>query len=216
MIADAFAPFEQLFRELEPVVVGSSGDGSHDLSHLVRVWRMARRIALEEGGDLRLVAASVMLHDCVVVEKDSPLRGQASRMAAEKAAEVLAGLGWEAGAVETVAGAILTHSYSAGLVPVTLEGRILQDADRLDAIGMVGVARCFYTAGRMGSRLYDPFDPAGAGRVLDDRSFAIDHFPLKLLRLAGGFETASGARIAQQRHAQLLAFYERFMEELDG
>jgi uncharacterized protein len=215
MAVDTFSPFQQLFQQLSPALDASS-DGSHDLSHLNRVWRTARLIAAEEGGDLRLLAAAVILHDCVTVEKDSPLREQASRLAAEKAEEMLKELQWSSLEIEAVSDAIRTHSYSAGLRPGSLEGRILQDADRLDAIGAVGIARCFYTAGRLGSKLYDALDPQGKERDLDDRRYALDHFPMKLLRLATGFQTQSGSRMAQERHTRLQAFYDVFTGELEG
>jgi uncharacterized protein len=215
MHVDTFAPFQLLFNQLSPYL-GASTDGSHDISHLERVWRTAKLIAAEEGGSLKLLAAAAMLHDCVEVEKSSPLRDQASRLSAEKAGNALQDLGWHTLEIEVVKDAILTHSYSAGLAPKTLEARILQDADRLDAIGMVGIARCFYTAGRMGSKLYEPVDPRGEQRELDDRSFALDHFPMKLLRLATGFQTETGAQMAQERHSQLEAFYERFANELEA
>jgi uncharacterized protein len=91
-------------------VLDASNDGSHDISHLNRVWRTARLIAAEEGGDLRLLAAAVILHDCVAVEKDSPLREQASRLAAEKAEQMLEELQWSSLEVEAVTDAIRTHS----------------------------------------------------------------------------------------------------------
>jgi uncharacterized protein len=97
------------------------------------VWRTARLIAAEEGGDLRLLAAAVILHDGVAVKKDSPLRAQASRLSAEKAKQMLEELLWSSLEVEAVTGAIRTHSYLAGLTPGSPEGHILQDADRLDA-----------------------------------------------------------------------------------
>ena len=215
MAVDTFSPFQQLFLQLS-WVLDASNDGSHDISHLNRVWRTARLIAAEEGGDLRLLAAAVILHDCVAVQKDSPLREQASRLSAAKAEQMLKELQWSSLEVEAVTDAIRTHSYSAGLTPRSLEGRILQDADRLDAIGAVGIARCFYTAGRMGSKLYDALDPQGKERDLDDRRYALDHFPMKLLRLATGFQTRAGSRMAQERHSRLQAFYDVFMGELDG
>ena len=215
MFAEAFAPFQQLFLQLLPWLEGSN-DGSHDLSHLQRVWHNARLIAAEESGDPRLLAAAVFLHDCVVVEKTSPLRAQASRLSAEKASEALKALGWEAQEIQVVADAVLSHSFSAGITPKTMEGKILQDADRLDAVGMVGIARCFYTAGRMGSKLYEPADPVGKERILDDSKYALDHFPKKLLKLSTGFQTHAGARMAQERHSRLQDFYERFITELEA
>ncbi len=213
MAISAFSPFEDLFRQLSPAL-DTSSDGSHDVSHLERVWRTSRLILAEEGGDPKALAAAVMLHDCVAVEKNSPLRGEASRLSAERAESLLAGLGWGASEIEVVSGAIRTHSFSSGLTPGSLEGCILQDSDRLDAIGAVGIARCFYTAGRMGSKLYNAADPFGRERKLDDRSFALDHFPLKLLRLSTGFQTKAGSRMAQERHARLQEFYDLFVAEL--
>ena len=191
-----------------------TGDGSHDISHLVRVWKNAQAIQSAEGGDLELLAASVMLHDCVQVPKDSALRSNASKLAAEKARSVLRGLNWDAARVGVVADAIESHSFSAGLIPVSLEGRILQDADRLDAIGLIGIARCFYTAGRLGSQLYDPLDPRGEARRLDDGRFALDHFPRKLLNLAEGLRTSTGRSLAEDRHRALREFYEGVLAEI--
>lgn len=213
MRSEAFAPFEQLAETLMPDAA-KGDDGSHDLAHIHRVFRNAMRIHTAEGGNGRVLAASVLLHDCVAVEKNSPLRSQASRLAAEKASGILAGLGWTGTDIEAVAHAILTHSFSASLSPRTLEAKILQDADRLDAIGMVGAARCFYIAGRLGSALYDPQDPLAKNRPLDDRAFAIDHFENKLFKLADGFQTATGRQIAQERHQRLRTVLDMFLDEI--
>jgi uncharacterized protein len=109
---------------------------------------------------------------------------------------------------------VAAHSFSAGIEPLTLEAKTLQDADRLDAIGMLGVARCFYVAGRMGSALYDPVDPHALERPLDDRRYALDHFRAKLLKLASGFRTATGARLARLRHDRLQRFLDEFADEI--
>jgi uncharacterized protein len=209
-VSDRFAA---LLAEFGAALPGGD-DGAHDLAHLRRVWANARRIAEAEGGDGEVLAAAVLLHDCVAVEKSSPLRGQASRLAADRAGALLAGRGWPAGRVDAVAHAIAAHSFSAGIAPGTLEARILQDADRLDAIGYVGIARCFYTAGRLGSALYHADDPAAAQRPLDDRAYALDHFRAKLLKLADGFQTATGARLAAERTGVLAAFVAGFEAEI--
>ena len=111
-----------------------------------------------------------------------PLRAKAATLSAEKAARILADLGWPGERISAVAHAVATHSFSAGLTPETLEAKILQDSDRLDAIGMVGVARCFYVGGRMGSALYDFTNPSAAGRDYQDRQFSLEHFHTKLDR----------------------------------
>lgn len=208
-----FSPFGLLAGRLVPLVAGGD-DGSHDVGHLARVWANARVILAVEGGDGEVLVASVLLHDCVHVEKSSPLRSQASRLAAERGRGILGEMGWERSRIEAVAHAIEAHSFSAGIAPVTVEARILQDADRLEAIGAIGVARCFYTAGRMGSALYDRDDPRGERRGYDDRAFAIDHFRTKLLTLEGGFQTATGARLARERTQFLADFLAAFEGEI--
>ena len=208
-----FSPFGLLAGRLVPLVAGGD-DGSHDVGHLARVWANARVILAVEGGDGEVLAASVLLHDCVHVEKSSPLRSQASRLAAERGRGILGEMGWERSRIEAVAHAIEAHSFSAGIAPETVEARILQDADRLEAIGAIGVARCFYTAGRMGSALYDPADPRGERRAFDDRAFAIDHFRTKLLTLEGEFQTATGTRLARERTQLLADFLAAFEAEI--
>lgn len=231
-LIQAFSPHQSLAAALLPHAVasvtegiveaetggtpGAVPDGAHDGAHLLRVFRNAMRIHAAEGGDARVIAAAVMLHDCVSVEKNAPLRSQASRLAAQKARPILAQQGWEAIDIDAVAHAIEAHSYSANVTPSTLEARILQDADRLDAIGMIGAARCFYIAGRMGSALYDPLDPRAARRELDDKAFAIDHFETKLLRLAGGFNTETGRALAVARQARLRSVLDLLLDEIEG
>ncbi|WP_018898804.1 HD domain-containing protein [Rhizobium sp. 2MFCol3.1] len=211
--AQAFRPYETLAEALIPHS-HEGDDGSHDLAHILRVFKNAMRIQASEGGDGRILAAAVLLHDCVAVEKSSPLRAQASALAADKASGVLADLGWLKDDIAAVAHAILTHSFSANIEPETLEAKILQDADRLDAIGMVGAGRCFYIGGRMASSLYDPLDPAGNDRPLDDRRYVIDHFQTKLFKLADGFKTAAGRALAAERDKRLRDFLNAFMDEI--
>jgi uncharacterized protein len=207
---------ERLLAEL-----GQFGnDGSHDWSHLQRVWRNARTIADQEPGcgrdvcDREILTAAVILHDCVAVEKNSPKRSQASRLAAARAHEIVIGLGWNAVRAERLAHAIEAHSFSGGIVPRTMEARILQDADRLDAIGAIGVARCFYVAGRMGSALYSPDDPAADSRTLDDQRFALDHFGAKLFQVAENFQTVTGQALADERSRTMRGFFDAFLTEI--
>ncbi|MDN4499851.1 HD domain-containing protein [Pseudomonas mosselii] len=214
MASAPFFPLQALAAQLLPYLPADGNDGSHDLAHLQRVWRNVRRIQAKEGGDLDVLLAATVLHDCVAVEKNSPLRAQASTLSAERAAAILADMGWPLPRIEQVAHAVMTHSYSAGLPPQSLEAKILQDSDRLDAIGAVGIARCFYVAGRTGSALYDVENPTAAGRDYRDNRFAIEHFPTKLLKLASGFQTGEGARLAALRHQRLASFLAEFMEEI--
>lgn len=214
MTALSFAPFQSLADLLIPHTVAERLDGSHDVSHLHRVWSNVCAIRDTEGGDHQILLAATLLHDCVSVEKNSPFRSSASRLAAAKATELLAEMGWDEERTQAVAHAIESHSYSADITPTSLEAKILQDADRLDALGMVGVARLFYVSGRMGSHLYDPADPQAQQRDLDDKRFAVDHFTTKIFTLAQGFQTATGRHMAQVRHARAERFLMEFMEEI--
>lgn len=193
----------------------AASDGSHDLSHLLRVWRNADAIARTEPGcDRPVLVAAVILHDCVAVEKDSPQRAQASRLSAARACEIVAGFGWNMARVAALKHAIETHSFSSRMTPETLEARILQDADRLDAIGAIGIARCFYVAGRMGSRLYDPADVNADNRALDDRQYALDHFKTKLFQVVDGFLTEAGRAMAAERTRVMRQFVAAFHSEV--
>lgn len=189
-------------------------DAAHDVGHLARVWKNALDIQTVEGGDLTVLCAAVILHDSVSVEKDSPLRSKASRMAAEKATGILTAMGWPADRIAAVAHAVEAHSYSANITPTTLEAKIVQDADRLDAIGAVGVARCFYVSGRLNRPLYDLEDPAGSDRPLDDIRFSLDHFETKLFKLADTLQTAEGRRLAGVRQERMRGFVEGFLSEV--
>lgn len=212
-LASKFAPFEQLAASLLPTV-GVNSDGAHDVGHLIRVWRNAKEIQRVETGDLEILAAAVLLHDCVAIEKDSPLRPKSSVLSAQRARLILRAQGWSEARIEQAAHAIEAHSFSAGLQPATLEAKILQDADRLDAIGAIGIARCFYVAGRSGRSLYDVHDVTAAGRALDERQFAIDHFYKKLLVLEKRFQTKAGAALARARTERLEDFLSAFFGEI--
>lgn len=220
-VAAIFGDQAHLAAQLLAALVAAPGaegdDGSHDRSHLLRVWRNATSIADQEPGCNRAVlTASVILHDCVAVEKNSPQRSRASRLAAAHARTILTALGWDTAAIEQTAHAIEAHSFSAGIAPRTVEARILQDADRLDAIGAIGIARCFYVAGRMGSSLYDHDDPSASARPLDDRTFALDHFGAKLFKIADNFQTKGGQTLAAERTRTMHVFVKALLDEIEG
>ena len=213
-MASNFAPNDDIAQTLLPLVVDVTDDASHDLSHILRVWRNVQVLSAQEGGDTAVLTAATLLHDCVDVPKSSPQRSSASRMAAEKAAEILTHIGWDQDMVQMVAHAIEAHSFSANVVPTTLEAKILQDADRLDAIGHIGIARCFYVSGRLGRAIYDPENPDASNRELDDAKYAVDHFYTKLLQLAGSFQTETGRQLGAERHKTTRNFLNGLLDEV--
>lgn len=197
---------------------GMDGDAAHDLAHVRRVVRWAERIGTAEGADLRVVVPAAWLHDCVTVAKDHPDRARASRLAADAAgAWLLRQDDVPAVLVPAIEHAIEAHSFSGGVEPQTLEARVVQDADRLDALGAIGLARLFATAGAMGSALMHPDDPVPTeppGRPLDDRRYAVDHVFVKLLRIAETLRTDTAHAEAERRVARMRQFLRWLSDEV--
>ena len=190
-------------------------DGAHDLGHLDRVWKSCRLIALDEpGADADVLAAAAYFHDAVNLPKDSPDRAQASRLSADLAVRELAAMGFDAGRMAAVHHAIAAHSFSAGIAPETVEARILQDADRLEALGASGLARMFLIAGQMGGALFHAVDPLAMERALDDRRYALDHLEVKLFPVAAAMQTATGRRMAEERAEWMESFRTRLLHEI--
>ncbi len=194
---------------------GMAQDAAHDLTHLDRVWSNCQRIAASEGGNLRVLLAGAYLHDLVNLPKDAPDRATASTLSAQAAEPHLHALGYTADEVAQTAHAITAHSFSAGIEPETHESRILRDADRLDALGAIGIARAFAVSGALNRPFYDPEDPFARNRQPDDDTFALDHWPRKLLRLPDDMLTQTARQIAQQRLATMRHFLSCLAAELD-
>ncbi|OYD83997.1 MULTISPECIES: HD domain-containing protein [Azospirillum] len=198
-------------------------DPAHDVDHLLRVWRTAKALAAAEaerdGGpppDMLVVLAAALLHDIVNVPKDHPDRSRASRLSADRAEEVLRGMGFPDALIPATRHAIEAHSYSAGIPPLTVEAKLVQDADRLESLGAIGIARCFATSGLMKRALFHGEDPMAEGRPLDDLQYALDHFKAKLLLLPNTMQTPAGRARAQERAAFLLSFQVQLLAEIAG
>jgi uncharacterized protein len=198
---------------------GGAADPAHDLLHLERVVATAKRIAAAEGADLRVVLPAAWLHDYVVVPKDDPRRTQASRLAAVEACAYLKEIGYAAALadpalLDAIGHAIEAHSFSANIAPQTLEAKVVQDADRLDGIGAIGIARCFACAGVMNRPFYSPTDPFCTTREPDDALFTIDHFYAKLFKTAASMQTAAGRKEAEKRVEVMRRYLKELGEEI--
>ena len=203
----------KLSRIAEVAAGNSSNDPGHDLQHFMRVALWTLRLgegALEE---FEAIAAA-LLHDIVNVPKNSPQRKEASRFCAEAAREILKSLKIEQRKIDGICEAIRTHSFSRGETPKTLLAKCLQDADRLEALGAIGIMRCISTGTQMGADYFHSEDPWAQHRDLDDRRFSIDHFFTKLLQLPKTMATAAGRREAEKRADTLQAFIQALGEEL--
>ena len=194
-------------------------DLAHDALHVQRVYRWALRLASEAEADVDLVGAAALVHDLVNVPKESSERQMASRLSADAATPKLEGAGYDSEEIVLIREAVGRCSWSRGLAPENALQRVLQDADRLDAIGALGIARTFSTAQAMASRghalrLYDEDDPMARERAVDDRRFALDHFKAKLLELAAGMHLPAAQKEAEQRQKAMLTFLEQLGAEL--
>ena len=212
-MADNFTELEKRCAER---LAAQPGDAAHDLGHVRRVVQNARGLAAAEGARLEVVLPAAWLHDCVTVPKDSPQRAQASRLAAAQAVRWLEEWDYPAEFMPDIAHAIEAHSFTAAIPPRTIEAKVVQDADRLEAIGAVGLARCLMLGGAMGRPLYAADDPWCERRAPDDRASAIDHFYTKLLKLEGTMQTASGRREARVRTEFLEGFLAQLRHEVTG
>ncbi len=162
----------------------------------------------------RSLVAAACLHDLVTLPKDDPDRHTASRQSAEAARPILAAEGFSTEEIEAAAHAIEAHSYSAGVTPRTDAARILQDADRIEALGAIGLARVFAVSGALGRALWQGADPFAKQRQLDDSKWALDHFQTKLLRLPETMNTATGRALAHRRADRLRTYLGDLAEEL--
>ncbi len=193
-----------------------ANDPAHDLAHIRRVVANARLLAAAEGADAAVVLPAAWLHDCVVVPKDSADRPRASRLAADTAADFLRAAGYPAAHIPAVHHAIAAHSFSARIPPETLEARVVQDADRLDAIGAIGIARTLMLGAALGTPLYDATEPLPLVRPAEDGRAIIDHFYTKLLRLAEMMQTETGRREAERRTELMRLYLAELDRELTG
>jgi len=164
--------------------------GSHDEEHVQRVVKLAVYIAENEGANLKVVRRAAELHD---IGRGSPNH---AIVGAKKAKELMEKMGEDGGFIEEVCHCIESHAFSSNIIPRTPEAKVLSDADKIDAIGAVGVARAFLYSGENGRSISD----------------TIKHFDEKLLKLK--FETKTGREIAAPRMEFLLRFYEKIKSEL--
>ncbi len=193
-------------------------DPVHDFDHVLRVTDLAVRIAEAEGADVNIVRTAALLHD--VGRQQAEAQGaDHAEYAAVRARSILADYPRER--VEAVVEAIRTHRFRQGPPPRTLEAQVLFDADKLDAIGAIGVARVFAYGGRAGQRLWAPVEQNYAERWKSDQASAGEHTPVheyevKLSKLAEHMLTATGRQMAAQRHETMKTFFEQLAREMTG
>ena len=185
-------------------------DAAHDFDHVLRVLALAERLACSEGADLEIVRTAALLHDVARGQE-----GDHAQAGAELARRLL--VGHPAARVEAVAHAIAAHRFRTGSAPQTLEAQVLHDADKLDAIGAIGVARAFARGGHEGQRLWAEVAPG----YQESAAAAGEHTPvheyhIKLVKIRDRLLTESARRLAEERHGFMIAFFEQLEQEVLG
>ncbi|MCA1662802.1 MAG: HD domain-containing protein [Myxococcales bacterium] len=194
----------------------AGAEPAHDALHVERVMASARRIAAAERADVDICVAAALLHELFNYPKSHRDSSRSGDVCADHATALLREHGFDEAFTERVAYCIRVHSFSRGIMPDTLEAKVLQDADRLDAIGAIGIARCFATSADMKRPFYAPADPFCRERSPDDKQWGIDHFYKKLLRIGDGLHTATARTMAAERIAFMRAYLDQLEREVAG
>lgn len=189
-------------------------DSAHDFEHIIRVYKNAQKISKNEKVDEKLILCAALLHDIVSYPKSDKRSKLSSAQSAKKAEQILKKYSFSKEEITIVCDAIRDHSFSQNKKPTTIEGKILQDADRLDAIGAIGIARVFATGGSLKRPFYNIDDPFCKTRKPDDKIWTVDHFYQKLLKLESLMNTKSGKIEAKQRTRVLNEFLKQLKQEI--
>ena len=189
-------------------------DPAHDFDHIMRVYKNAQQIIKKEKVNETLVLSAVLLHDVVSFPKSDKHSKNSSIESAKKAKTILKKYDFTSDEITIVCDAIYEHSFSQKKIPKTIEGKILQDADRLDALGAIGIARVFATGGSLRRPFYNLDDPFCKKRIPDDEIWTLDHFFEKLLKLEFLMNTNSGKIEAKKRTKILKDFLKQLKHEI--
>jgi len=202
------------YEEMQQRYVGFD-DLAHDWEHIERVYRLAVYIAEQENADIFIVGMAALMHDIGHLSTDTSLHH--ADLSMSMASELLLTYDVSAATREAILHAIEAHSFSLGIEPRTLEAQVVRDADRLDALGAIGILRWAITGvvRRTGeTQFYHPDDPFAEWHALDDRRYMLDHFFTKLLKLEGTIVTQSGRALARERTAVMRVYLDEFKKEL--
>ncbi len=195
----------------------SSARGSHDWEHSLRVSRLCERIGPKEGADMLVLKAAALLHDIGRTAQDET-NGSICHAAkgARMAHEIIAPLPLSITRKRNIEHCVRSHRFRGDQPPSTIEAKVLFDADKIDAIGAVGVARAYLFAGELGACLHNPYIPIEETEPYSKNDTGFREYIVKLSRIKSRIITAEGRRLAEERHQFMASFFERFLREYDG
>lgn len=191
----------------------NTNDPGHDIAHCLRVAMLALRFSQGQC-TINNVIAAALLHDVVNLPKNDPNAKNASQLSAQVARDFLAPLDFSQEDIEDIACAVRDHSYSRGAKPVSLLGEIIQDADRVEALGMLGIFRSISVGTQLTASFFHPHDPWAQNRKLDDKKYSVDHFFVKLSKLPEQMNTDMAKRLAYERCGSMVWMFEHLGEEI--
>jgi len=191
--------------------------GSHDWEHTLRVHALCRHIGPKEGADMRVLEAAAYLHDIGRADQDA-VNGSLCHAAqgAARARAIVDPLPIAAAVKDNIVHCVRAHRFRDDYAPATVEARVLFDADKLDAIGAVGVARAYLFAGELGACLHNPNLPPEQACSYSRDDTGYREFVVKLSKIKDRILTGEGRRLAEERHRFMTSFFERFLEEYAG
>lgn len=211
---------KQIYQKLYKIAKqhSHSDDSSHDFSHILRVLANIEYLAKKEGGDRDILVPAALYHNVINHPKNSPRSLSSSDESAAWTVKLLKSIpDYPQAKIAAVSDAIAKCSFTKAIMPELWESKLLQDADLLDSIGAVAVARSFASAGLLRRPLYHPTDPFCRKRKLKGSTFdyGLDIFYGRLLKVQERFHTKTARRLAKKRHAFLLDFLEQFRQEIE-
>lgn len=189
-------------------------DPAHDFEHIMRVYKNAQKLAKKEKANMTLVLAAALLHDIISFPKSDRRSKTSSTKSAIDAQKILKKYDYSNDDIKIISDAIRDHSFSKGVVPPTIEGKVLQDADRLDALGAIGIARTFAVGGAEKRPFYSKNDAFCNIRKPDDQNWTLDHFYKKLLLLEKKMNTKAGKIEAKRRTKIMKKFLNDLKKEI--
>ena len=195
----------------------SGAESAHDFDHVLRVLATAERLARAENANLDIVRAATLLHDMARPDEDTT-GGDHALMAAEHARALVLERGMSPAQADAVAHAIAAHRFRTATPPQTIEAQVLFDADKLDSIGAIGVARAYQVSGALNQRLWSEVSP-DAMATRDQRNSdhsAYAEFVVKLSKVRERLFTTTARKIADERHAYMAEFFARLGREIQG
>jgi len=201
-----YQKIEKLCRDHMVSVCTENVDPSHDILHVDRVVSMTKKLSKKEGANLDISVPAAYLHDAVYISKDDKRRALASKISADKATQLLKSWSYPEELHEAIYHAVHAHSFSAAVKAKSLEAKIVQDSDRLDAMGAIGAIRCFSMSGLLKRPFYNTEDPFCDNRTPDDSKNTLDHFFIKLMKIQENLYTDSAKVEGEKRLKTMKTF----------